>query len=40
MKQIRKNESDLVAIIVDYLFTSNTSEIDELVAFFEKELGR
>lgn len=40
LKQIRKNESDLVAIIVDYLFTSNTSEIDELVAFFEKELGR
>ena len=40
LKQIRKTDSDLVEIIVDYLFASNNSEINELTDFFEKILGR
>ena len=40
LKQIRKTDSDLVAIIVDYLFSTHNAEIDELSTFFEKMLGR
>lgn len=40
LEQIRKTVDDLVAIIVDYLFDSNNSEIDELTIFFEEMLGK
>lgn len=39
LEQIRKKESDLVTIIVDYLFSSNNPEINELTTFFEEMLG-
>lgn len=39
LEQIRKTESDLVTIIVDYLFSSNNPEINELTTFFEEMLG-
>lgn len=38
LHQIRKTDSDLVAIIVDYLFGSENKEIDELAGFFEQKL--
>ncbi|WP_074835587.1 AAA family ATPase [Ruminococcus albus] len=39
LEQIRKTESDLVNIIVDFLFSSNNPEINELTTFFEEMLG-
>lgn len=38
LRQIRKEESDLIQIIVDYLFANNMPEIEELSKFFEDEL--
>lgn len=38
LHQIRKTDSELVAIIVDYLFNSNNTEIEELSNFFEQTL--
>ena len=38
LRQIRKTESDLVAIIVDYLFRSESLEVNELTAFLEDKL--
>lgn len=38
LRQIRKTDTDLVAIIVDYLFNSENTEIKELSNFFEKVL--
>lgn len=38
LHQIRKTDSDLVAIIVDYLFSSKNAEIEELSNFFEQTL--
>lgn len=38
LHQIRKTDSDLVAIIVDYLFGSKNTEIEELSNFFEQTL--
>lgn len=38
LHQIRKNDADLVAIIVDYLFTSDSTEVNELTSFLEKTL--
>ena len=35
LNQIRKTDADLVAIIVDYLFSTNNSEIGELTTFLE-----
>lgn len=39
LNQIRKTDADLVAIIVDYLFSTNNSEIGELTTFLENEFG-
>lgn len=39
LRQIRKTESDLIQLIVDYLFANNVPEIDELSEFFDKELN-
>lgn len=39
LEQIRKTDSNLVEIIVDFLFTNNNSEISELTAFLKKALG-
>lgn len=36
--QIRKTDVELVAIIVDYLFGSRSSEVNELTLFFEDKL--
>lgn len=38
LEQIRKHESDLIQIIVDYLFANSSEEILELSKFLEKEL--
>jgi energy-coupling factor transporter ATP-binding protein EcfA2 len=38
LQHIRKTDDDLVSIIVDYLFSSNNAEIDELTSFFESQL--
>lgn len=38
LRQIRKTDSDLVDIIVDYLFESENDEIKELSTFLEKQL--
>ena len=38
LRQIRKSDNDLATIIVDYLFSSNNSEINELSAFLVNEL--
>ncbi|MCI9083745.1 MAG: ATP-binding protein [Lachnospiraceae bacterium] len=38
LRQIRKTDSDLVAIIVDYLFGAKNAEIEELSSFFEQTL--
>ena len=38
LHQIRKTDSELVSIIVDYLFGSKNAEIDELSNFFEQML--
>ena len=38
LKQIRKDESDLIEIIVEYLFDGGNEEIEELVSFLESEL--
>ena len=35
LKHIRKTDEDLISIIVDYLFSTNSPEINELVNFFE-----
>lgn len=37
LEQIRKEDSDLVSIIVDYLFNSNNQEIEELTLFFQEK---
>ena len=39
LNQIRKTDADLIAIIVDYLFSTKNSEIVELTTFFENEFG-
>lgn len=38
LRQIRKSDTDLVAIIVDYLFSSGSDEVNELTNFLEKTL--
>lgn len=38
LQQIRKDENELVAVVVDYLFQENGSELQELVHFFEESL--
>lgn len=38
LKQIRKDEDELIQIIVEYLFEGGNKEIDELSAFLEEEL--
>lgn len=38
LRQIRKEESELIQVIVEYLFAQNVPEIDELSNFFEDEL--
>lgn len=38
LEQIRKNEDDLIQIIVDYLFKNNNKEIKGLSTFLEQEL--
>lgn len=38
LHQIRKSDSDLIQIIVDYLFSTNNPEIGELSEFFENKL--
>lgn len=38
LRQIRKEDKDLVDIIVDYLFASESDEIKELATFLEKQL--
>ena len=38
LKQIRKDEEDLIQIIVEYLFDGGNKEIAELSAFLETEL--
>lgn len=38
LRQIRKNEDDLIQIIVDYLFRTNNREMKELSKFFENKL--
>ena len=38
LHQIRKSDSDLVGIIVDYLFGSKNTEVEELSTFFEETL--
>lgn len=39
LQQIRKNDEDLTAIIVEYLFETNNEEMKELTAFFENNLN-
>ena len=39
LRQIRKTDSDLIDLIVSFLFNNKNSEIDELTAFLEKELN-
>lgn len=38
LHQIRKNESELIQLIVEYLFANQNKEIEELTKFLEKEL--
>lgn len=38
LRQIRKTDSDLVEIIVDYLFRYNNVEVEELSEFFKEKL--
>lgn len=38
LRQIRKSENDLIQWLIDYLFSNNNSEIEELTAFLEQEL--
>lgn len=38
LRQIRKNDYDLTSIVVEYLFTSNNEEIEELTKFFIEKL--
>ena len=38
LQQIRKTDSDLIQIIVDYLFSTNNPEIRELSDFFGNKL--
>ena len=38
LKQIRKDEDDLIQLIVEYLFDGGNKEIAELTAFLESEL--
>ena len=38
LRQIRKSDNDLAMIIVDYLFNTHNSEIEELSTFLESEL--
>lgn len=40
LKHIRKTDEDLISIIVDYLFSTNSPEINELVNFFETTLEK
>ena len=40
LKHIRKTDEDLISIIVDYLFSTNNSEMNELVNFFETALEK
>lgn len=39
LHQIRKDEAELIQIIVEYLFANQNAEIEELSNFFEKELS-
>lgn len=39
LQQIRKNEAELIEIIVEYLFANENAEIEELTIFLEKELS-
>lgn len=39
LHQIRKDEAELIQIIVEYLFANQNAEIEELTKFFEKELA-
>lgn len=39
LHQIRKDEAELIQIIVEYLFANQNTEIEELSNFFEKELS-
>ena len=39
LEQIRKEDGDLVSIIVDYLFNSSNQEIEELTLFFQEKFG-
>lgn len=38
LQQIRKSDTDLVTIIIDYLFGASNKEIEELANFFEEKL--
>lgn len=40
LHQIRKEDSDLIAIVVDYLFGSSNAELEELTVFFEEILKK
>ena len=40
LKHIRKTDADLISIIVDYLFSTNNSEINELASFLESTLEK
>ena len=40
LKHIRKTDEDLISIIVDYLFSTNSPEINELVNFFQTTLEK
>ena len=39
LRQLRKTDVDLVTIIVEYLFSSGSVEVNELTTFLEKELN-
>lgn len=39
LHQIRKDEVELIQIIVEYLFANQNTEIEELAKFLEKELS-
>lgn len=39
LQQLRKTDVDLVTIIVEYLFSSGSVEVNELTTFLEKELN-
>ena len=39
LKQVRKEENDLIEIVMDYLFKKQNSELDDLGVFLERELN-